>query len=141
MNGILDENYRQCVPHMTHTGLDWKCLETLLQERPLQPRCIVIHSTVDLKKRRVSSRQGPHGWGKTNAVHAIAKQTGCPVLELNTRTERGAHRLKATMEEATQKDSLFDLMRRRELFLNRVTQSRWIRWHGGDGVRCADHPD
>ena len=62
---------------------------------------------------------GPTGSGKTSVIHAIAKQTGCPVLELNTSTERGAHRLKATIEEATQSDSPFDLMQRRELFLNR----------------------
>ena len=49
---------------------------------------------------------GPCGSGKTDLVHAVARQSECTVLEINTTDRRGGAALKNVIAEATQSDSL-----------------------------------
>lgn len=49
---------------------------------------------------------GPSGSGKTDLVHAVARQSECTVLEINTTERRGGAALKNVIAEATQSDSL-----------------------------------
>jgi hypothetical protein len=55
---------------------------------------------------------GPPGSGKTALVHAVAKQSDCLVLEINTAEKRSGAALKHTIEEATQSDSSLDMLKK-----------------------------
>jgi len=54
---------------------------------------------------------GPVGCGKSQLVHAVAKQMGCrKVLELHTGVKRGAAAMKRCIEEATKSHSTLDML-------------------------------
>lgn len=58
---------------------------------------------------------GPSGSGKTNLVHAVARQSDCIVLEINTTERRGGTALKNAIEEATQSDSSLDMLKKNQM--------------------------
>lgn len=61
---------------------------------------------------------GPTGSGKTSLVHAIARQSNCVVLEINTTERRGGQALKNAIEEATQSDSSLDMLKKNQITFN-----------------------
>ena len=56
---------------------------------------------------------GPPGSGKTSLVHAVARQSDCFVIEINTTVKRSGQALKHAIEEATQSDSTLEMMKRK----------------------------
>lgn len=54
---------------------------------------------------------GDTGSGKTCLVHAAAKSSQCPVIEINSSTERGSKALKLAIEESTQSESSLALLK------------------------------
>lgn len=56
---------------------------------------------------------GPPGSGKTSLVHAVARQSDCAVIEINTAVRRGGQALKNAISEATQSDSTLEMMKRK----------------------------
>jgi DNA polymerase III delta prime subunit len=54
---------------------------------------------------------GPTGSGKSHFVHAVAQQSDCPVLEINTTEARGSAALKNAIQEATQSCSSLDMLK------------------------------
>ena len=61
---------------------------------------------------------GPTGSGKTSLVHAVARQSECVVLEINTSERRGGQALKNAIEEATQSDSSLDMLKKSKISSN-----------------------
>ncbi len=57
---------------------------------------------------------GPDGSGKSNLVHAVARQSGCKLLEINTAEKRGGQHLRKAIEEATRSHSSMDMLQQRE---------------------------
>jgi DNA polymerase III delta prime subunit len=54
---------------------------------------------------------GPMGCGKTSLVHAVAKHCDCKVMEINTSEKRSNQSLRNAIQEATQSESTFDLLK------------------------------
>lgn len=68
--------------------------------------------------RSVCLLTGPTGSGKTSLVHAVARQSECVVLEINTTERRGGAALKNAIEEATQSDSSLDMLKKNQTTAN-----------------------
>jgi hypothetical protein len=58
---------------------------------------------------------GPLGSGKSNLVHAVARQSGCTLLEINTTERRGGQNLRRAIEEATRSHSSLSMLQQREI--------------------------
>ena len=58
---------------------------------------------------------GPTASGKTSLFHAVARQSDCKLLEINTTERRGGQALKNAIEEATQSDSSLDMLKKSQI--------------------------
>ena len=69
-------------------------------------------------KKKIAMVHGPIGCGKTSAIHAIAKELGYEILEINAGDFRDRHKIKEIIGGAVSQQSLF--FKKKLIFIDEV---------------------